>query len=182
MPLFRLPPRRASLTDLVGDALLVAFAGIRQRMKNLIILRTLRDGTDFDQEWFTSTVRAEAEALAVESETDAARVLDDIAYARKRHRSAATAADYNSRDVPLLRRRRRVLLAVAAGLREFQQDDEATAKLIDEARTLALDEIAATAAAVPRKRGARTLKGVARSIALQDLREELDEMFEDVGE
>lgn len=178
MPKFRLPPRRASLSDLVADALLVAFAGIRQRMKNLIILRTLRDGVDFDQTWFTETVRAEAEHLAVESEQDAQRLLVDIGYARKRHRSAVTARDYNSRDVPLLRRRRRVLLAVAKSLRDFQTDDEATAKLIDEARMLALDEIAATAASVPQKRGSRTLKGVARSIALQDLREELEELLD----
>ncbi len=177
MPKFRLP-NRASLSDLVDDALLVAFAGIRQRMKNLIILRTLRDGVDFDADWYAQTMREEAEALVRESEEDAARLLVDIGYARKRHRAAVTARDYNSRDVPLLRRRRRVLLAVAERLRSFQEDPEAMQKLLDEARTLALDEIAATAASVPRKRGARTLRGVARSIALQDLREELSEMLD----
>ena len=172
-------PRRVTLAELVADAMLVAFAGIRQQVKNQIILRALRDGADFDEAWLTDAVRSDAEALALESEADAARVRGELEYARKRRRRAVTARDYNVKDVPLLRRRIRVLLAVAANLRTFQADEEAIDRLADEARTHALDEIAATAASVPRKRGARALKGVARSIALQDLREELSELVDE---
>ena len=49
MALPRSPFRRRPLfADLVADALLVARAGVRQRVKNVVILRTLRDGADFD--------------------------------------------------------------------------------------------------------------------------------------
>lgn len=72
MALSRSPFRRRPLfADLVADALLVARAGVRQKVKNVVIMRTLRDGADFDLEWYTDAVRAELEALAVESEAAA---------------------------------------------------------------------------------------------------------------
>lgn len=177
MALPRSPFRRRPLfADLVADALLVARAGVRQKVKNVVIVRTLRDGVDFDLEWYTDAVRMELEALAVENEADAAQLVRDIQYAQGRHFRAVTARDYVDRDVPKLRRRRRVHLALAARLRALAEDEAAVVALVEDARMLALDDIAAAAAAVPRRRGPKPLTGAARRIALADLQEDLEEL------
>ena len=147
--------------------MLVARAGVRQRVKNVVIMRTLRDGADFDLDWYTDAVRTELEALAVENETAAEQLVRDAAYAQGRHFRAATARDYVDRDVPKLRRRRRVHLALVA--------------LVEDARMLALDDIASAAAAVPRAHGPRPLTGPARRIALADLIDDLDELGREHG-
>jgi len=177
MPPLRTPFRRRPLfADLVADALLVARAGVRQRAKNVLIVRSLRDGADFDADWYADAVRTELELLASESEADAERLSREADHAQGRHLRAVTARDYVDRDVPKLRRRRRVHLALAARLRELAADPDAVAALLAEARTLALDDIASAAAQVPRARGPKPLTGPARRIAVADLLEDLDEL------
>lgn len=165
--------------ELVADALLVARAGVRQSVKNVVIVRALRDRIDFDHLWYVDAVRAELEMVAVEAETDAARVKRELDYAKGRHFSAVTARDYVARDVPPLKRRRKVLLALAAELRAIALDDAAVEQIIDEARNNALDEIAATASHVPGRGTVEPVKGIARSRALQRLREELRDYDDD---
>jgi len=156
--------------------MLVARAGVRQTVKNVVIMRTLRDGADFDLEWYTDAVRTELEALAAESEAAAEQLERDAEYARGRHYRATTARDYVDRDVPKLRRRRRVHLALAARLRALAEDDRSVVALIEDARVLALDDIASAAAAVPRLNGPRPLTGAARRIALADLADDLADL------
>lgn len=178
----RRPPvrrRRVPFSELLADAVLVVHAGVRQSVKNVVIVRALRDGADFDAEWYADAVRAELESIAVESETDAARLQRELDYARGRHFSAVTARDYVDRDVPVLRKRRKVMLALAAELRARATDDAFVAAVIDEARANALDEIAATASHVPGRGTVAPLRGVARSRALQRLREELRDYDDD---
>jgi hypothetical protein len=171
--------RRVPFADLLADALLVARAGVRQSVKNVVIVRALRDGADFDADWYADAVRAELESIAVESETDAARLQRELVYARGRHYSAVTARDYVDRDVPTLRKRRKVMLALAVELRALAADDSVVAALIDEARDNALDEIAATASHVPGRGTVEPVLGVVRSRALQRLREELRDYTDD---
>ncbi len=165
--------------ELVADALLVARAGVRQSVKNVIIVRALRDRIAFDHLWYVDAVRAELEMVAVESETDAARVQRELDYAKGRNFSAVTARDYVARDVPPLRLRKRVLLALATELRALAADDDAVEAIIDDARANALDEIAATASHVPGRGTVEPLKGVARSRALHRLNEELRDYADD---
>lgn len=174
--------RRPLFAELVADAVLVARAGVRQRVKNVMILRTLRDGVDFDLDWYADAVRTELDTLARENEANAAQLDQDVTFAQGRHLRAMSAADYVDRDVPKLLRRRRVHLALAARLRAFADDELAIESLIGEARSLALDEIASAAAAVPRRHGTRPLSGAARRVALADLLEDLAELGRREGE
>ncbi|HTN57920.1 MAG TPA: hypothetical protein VL043_06615 [Protaetiibacter sp.] len=165
--------RRPGIAELIDDALLVARAGVRQSLKNVVIVRTLRDGAAYDADWYGDAVRAELELLAVESEEHAARLTREIDYAKGRHLRAVTAADYMARDVPKLKRRRKVQLALAARLRELADDPDAVRALVEQARLDALDDIAAAAAEVPQRRHPRALTGSARRIALADLLDDL---------
>ena len=171
--------RKVPFAELLTDAVLVARAGVRQRVKNVVIVRALRDGADFDAERYADAVRAELESIAVESETDAARVKRELDYARGRHYEAATARDYVDRDVPTLRKRRKVMLALAVALRALATDDAVVAAIVDDARDNALDEIAATASHVPGRGTVEPARGVNRSRALQRLRDELRDYADD---
>jgi hypothetical protein len=165
--------RKVPFADLLADALLVARAGLRQSVKNVVIVRALRDGHDFDADWYGDAVRTELEAMAVETDADAARLKRELDYAKGRYYEAVTARDYVDRDVPALRKRRKVMIALAAELRARADDEEFLTELIADARANALDEIAATASHVPGRGTVEPLRGVAKSRALQRLREEL---------
>ncbi|MCS0498464.1 hypothetical protein [Protaetiibacter mangrovi] len=166
-------PWRPRFTELVDDALLVARAGVRQSVKNVVIMRTLRDGAAYDADWYADAVRGELEMLAVESDAHAARLTREIDYAKGRNLRAVTAADYMNRDVPKLKRRRKVQHALAERLRALAQDPDAVVALVEQARLDALDDIAAAAAEVPQRRHPRTVTGSARRIALADLLDDL---------
>lgn len=174
--------RRPLFAELVADAMLVARAGVRQHVRNVVIMRTLRDGADFDLAWYTDAVRAELEAGARESEAAAEQLATDARRARGRHLNATTARDYVDRDVPKLQRRRRVHLALAARLRAFADDELAVLALIEDARALALDDIASAAAAVPGSHGPRALTGAARRIAIADLLDDLADLAREARE
>ena len=62
-----------------------------------------------------------------------------------------------------------------AKLRRLADDDEAVSRLLAEARLRALDEITATTASVPGLGRIRPATGIARSRALQSLRDELSD-------
>lgn len=160
---------------MTADATLVARAAVRQAVKNLMLVRALRDAADFDAAWYAAAVGAEFELLAVEAETDADRLAQVRSRTAKRKGRARFAADYRAADAEALRLRERVLRGVAAELRRLAEDEEAVAATIDEARAQALGEIASTAAAVPGRGQTSPLRGIARSRALQSLRDELSD-------
>ncbi len=160
---------------MTSDATLVARAAVRQSVKNLMLVRALRDAADFDAAWYAAAVGAEFELLAVEAETDADRLAKVRSRTAKRKGRARFAADYRAADAEALRLREKVLRGVAVELRRLADDEDAVAATIDEARAQALGEIAATAAAVPGRGHTAPLRGVARSRALQSLRDELSD-------
>ncbi|MCS0498466.1 hypothetical protein [Protaetiibacter mangrovi] len=168
-------PRHPRRSEMVADATLVSVAAARQAAKNLMLVRALRDAADFDHDWYMAAVRREFEVLAVEADANAARVLRIRAKAGRRHGHALSADDYRAADTRRLKKRARVLTDLAEELRRLSTDDETIATLIDEARIQALDEITATTAAVPGLGRTKPAKGVARSKALQALREELSD-------
>lgn len=133
---------RARKSDVVDDAVMLATAAVRIAVKNLLIVRALRDGADYEESWWLATVAREFELIAAEKTMDAERVAEERATARKRKGKARHPADYRTRDVPKLKKRMRILLAIAARLRALATDDENLKQLMTEARQGALDEIA----------------------------------------
>jgi flagellar motility protein MotE (MotC chaperone) len=160
---------------MVADATLVSLAAVRQAVKNVMLVRALRDDVDFDEEWYADAARRELEELAGEAAAEAAR-LREVREATRRRRGAARAADdYRAADSRHLKRRARVLEELVEELGRLTQDDTTVSTLIAEARLRALDEITATTASVPGLGRERAATGIARSRALQSLREELSD-------
>jgi hypothetical protein len=132
---------RSRKSDIVADAAVLATGAVRIAVKNLLIVRALRDNADFDERWWRETVAHEFELLAAENEADATR-LEGVREKSKKKRGRAVAPDdYRSRDAPLLKRRIRVLRKIAIRLRELAADEDAVLALVAEARQSALDEI-----------------------------------------
>ena len=127
----------------VDEALLIASAGARLSLKNLFILRTLRDGKSFEESWYATAIREELLHLADETDLDADRMLDERERALKRQGRALFQDDYRLIDAELLDRREKVLRGLAARLRALSDDREHLGALISEAREQALDEVVA---------------------------------------
>jgi hypothetical protein len=160
---------------MVADATLVSLAAVRQAVKNVMLVRALRDDVDFDEEWYADAARRELEQLAGEAAAEAAR-LREVREATRRRRGVARAADdYRAADSRHLKRRARVLEELVEELGRLTQDDTTVSTLVAEARLRALDEITATTASVPGLGRERAATGIARSRALQSLREELSD-------
>ena len=160
---------------MVADATLVSLAAVRQAAKNLMLVRALRDSADFDAEWYADAVGRELGLLATQADADAERLAGELAALSSRRGAPAHGGDYRAKDARKLRRRRRVLRDLARELRELSGDDATVTGIIADARIRALDEITATAASVPGVGRAKPAKGIARSRALQALREELSD-------
>jgi len=167
--------RRPRRSEMVADATLVSRAAVRQALKNLVLVRALRDDADFDAAWFADAARAELEQLAAEADADATRVRGLRASAAHRRGRALAADDYRAADACRLRRRAHVLDDLAVELRRLAGDDDAISQLVAEARGNALDELAATTASVPGLGRTTPATGLARSRALHALREELSD-------
>ncbi len=133
----------------VDEAVLIACAGARLALKNLFILRTLRDGKGFDEGWYRTAVREELLNLANETDADADRVLSERERAVRRQGRALFQDDYRLIDADLLDRREKVLRGLAARLRALSADDEHIRTLISEAREQALDEVVAAISTLP---------------------------------
>lgn len=164
---------------MVADATVVSLAAVRQAAKNLMLVRALRDSADFDEQWYADAVAREFELLATQAEADAERLEVARQKALGRRGRAVTADDYHAADTRRLKRRIRVLQELAEELRRMAADEEAVRTVISEARLRALDEITQAAASVPGAGRTKPLTGIARSRALQTLREELEDYLDD---
>jgi hypothetical protein len=132
---------RSRTADIVEDAVLLATAAVRIAVKNLLIVRALRDRADFDEPWWRSAVEHEFDLLAAENEADATRLEGVRVAAKGKHGRAQHPADFRARDRPVLKRRIRILRRIATRLREIATDEDAVLALVAEARQNALDEI-----------------------------------------
>jgi hypothetical protein len=128
-------------SDVITDALLLATAAVRTAVKNLLIVRALRDQAEYEEAWWVRTVGEEFASIAAENEEAAVRLEAERARAKKKRGRALHPTDFRARDVPVLKKRIRVLRTIAARLRELATDEGAVLALVAEARAAALDEI-----------------------------------------
>jgi hypothetical protein len=133
------PRDEPTIDEVVDDGLLIAIAGVRLAVRNLMILRALRDKADYDEAWYLDATLTELRLLAAEKRSDATRVAEYHRAATERSGRPATPIDYRWEDASTLERREAALLGLAERL-EAMGDAEAGA-IVDAARASALDDI-----------------------------------------
>ena len=164
----------------IEDGVLVALAAVRLKITNRLIVRSLRDGKDYDEQRVRLRVTKEILNLAVEKEKDAKRIRKVLETVGDKPGAADGPADFRSRDAKTLKRRAKVSSGLAARLAELATDPELVGGIAERAHSAFLDEFAVSVA-----RGARAfakpaldppLGIVDRNAALQGLSEDLDEL------
>ncbi len=133
---------KASIGELVEDGMLLSLAGVRMAVKNLIIVRALRDGAEYDEAWYLAAVQHELLVLAAEKTTDADRVETATRAAASLRGKATHQSDYRRGDRKMLERRTAVLRALATELTKASEDIDGAGALVRLARQSALDDIA----------------------------------------
>jgi hypothetical protein len=162
----------------IEDGVLVALAAVRLKVTNRLIVRSLRDGKDYDEQRVRLRVTKEILNIAVEKEKDAKRVRAILETVADKPGAADDASDFRSRDAKTLKRRAKVSSGLAARLAELATDPELVGEVADRAHTAFLDEFAASvvggARAVTRSPSGPALTVMERNAELQGLSEDLE--------
>jgi hypothetical protein len=117
---------------------------VRLSVKNLMILKSMRDHADWDVSRYVEAVRQELSNLADEKDGDATRIAALAHEARKLSGEATHQADYRSGDVESLRLRESVSRGLAVLLRELSTQDDYVTEFVEVAHAAAWEEIAAS--------------------------------------
>lgn len=170
-----LPP--PSIEAQIEEGVLVALSAVRLAVTNRLIVRSLRDGKDYDEKRLRLRVTKEILNLAVEKEKDAQRVRALRVDARERPGQAEGPDDFRARDAKTLERRATVSAGLAARLAELATDPEVVGDIAQRAHRAFLDEFAVSVA-----RGARAFEIPARSRRLNEMdrQAELQGLSEDL--
>src|SRR5215207_5546409 len=89
----------------VDEGLLIVASAFRLALKNLLIVRALRDGADYDESALVAALNAEIGGLITEKEEEAVRLRKAMRSARRRKGWASWHDDYRQQDMPALERR-----------------------------------------------------------------------------
>jgi hypothetical protein len=138
------PSAETSIAELIDEAMLIAAAGVRLAIKNLIILRSLRDHADYDEEKLVESVRQELHNMADEKAGDANRFAALRTDVQSRPGQPRHHDDYRFVDTEMLKRREDVSRGLADRLRALSEDEGYVRDLVVAARTVAWEEIAAS--------------------------------------
>ena len=136
------PLPEASIADLVEEGELIASSSVRLAVKNLIIMGSLSEGLDYDEQRYTQAARDELLELAREKDDDADRVAQDAAQASERAGRGQSFHDYREVDGAILERRELYARQLASHLRTLADDEGYARGLAMRARESAWDEIA----------------------------------------
>lgn len=137
-----LPP--AEFDDLIDEGVLIAAAGVRLAVKNLMILTSLRDHADYDEERYLDAVRQELGNLADEKDADADRLARLRVDAGERRGLPTHHSDYRRVDTEALLRRWELSRGLARRLRQLGEQPGFVGELVGEARESAWAEVAAS--------------------------------------
>lgn len=117
---------------------MIAGAAVRLAVTNLMIVRSVRDGLDYDESRYLAAVREEVENLAHEKSADADRVARIRAESAQRAGRPEHHSDYRAVDGEVLERREEVSRALAERLHEVSRDDAWVREVVASARESAL--------------------------------------------
>lgn len=144
-------PDAAEVENSADEGLLIVSAGFRLTLKNLIIVRALRDGEAWDEGDLLAALAFEIDNLIDERQQDADFLDKTIKRARRRSGRAGWHDDYRQQDVPTLELRRAADRRMIERLQELAEDDEYLRGQLALARDAALDDVmSAKFAAQPR--------------------------------
>jgi hypothetical protein len=137
---------RRAIEEEASEGLLLAEYATRMRLKNRIIVDTVRAEGAVDPEAWADEVRLVLGGLRLEAEASARRMEQEAGVARLLEGSAQHEHDYRVSDADNLDRRRRVYRLVARRLLSWENDAAQVAALLDAARQDAHEEIDAALA------------------------------------
>jgi len=165
----------------IEDGVLVALAAVRLAVTNRLIVRSLRDGQDYNEERLRQRVTTEILKVAAEKEKDAERIRAILETVADKPGAADDASDFRARDAKMLKRRAKVSEGLAERLNELAVDPDVLGEVADRAHAAFLDEFAVSVARGVRAfddpvRGA-PLSAMDRNAALQGLSEDLDDLL-----
>ncbi len=164
----------------IDDGVLVALAAVRLAVTNRLIVRSLRDGQDYDEERVRQRVMKELLKLAAEKEKDAKRILKVLETVGDKPGAAGGPDDFRARDAKTLKRRAKVSTGLADRLTELATDPEVVGELASRAHSAFLDEFAVSvvrgAHAFDSPAGKKPLTEMDRVAQLQGLSEDLDDL------
>jgi len=165
----------------IEDGVLVALAAVRLAVTNRLIVRSLRDGQDYNEERLRQRVTNEILKVAAEKEKDAERIRAILETVADKPGAADDASDFRARDAKMLKRRAKVSEGLAERLNELAVDPDVLGEVADRAHAAFLDEFAVSVARGVRAfddpvRGA-PLSAMDRNDALQGLSEDLDDLL-----
>lgn len=173
-----IPVPPPSIEAQIEDGVLVALSAARLAVTNRLIVRSLRDGQDYNEERLRQRVTTELRKLAAEKEKDAKRIRKVLETVGDKPGAADGPSDFRARDAKTLKRRAKVSEGLAERLNELAVDPEVVGDVAERAHAAFLDEFAVSVA-----RGVRAfddpvrgvpLSAMDRNAALQGLSEDLD--------
>jgi hypothetical protein len=174
-----IPTPPPSIDAQIEDGVLVALSAARLAVTNRLIVRSLRDGKNYDAQRVRLRVTTEILKLAVEKEKDAKRIRKVLQGVADKPGVADSPNDFRARDAKTLKRRARVSAGLAARLAELATDPDVVGDIAERANSAFLDEFAVSVA-----RGARAfrtptgqpLSEMDRNAELQGLAEDLERL------
>ena len=177
------PTPPPSIEAQIEDGVLVALSAARLAVTNRLIIRSLREGKDYDDQRVRIEVTAEILALALEKENDAKRVRALRRDARERPGAAVSPNDFRARDAMVLQRRATVSGGLAARLAEIATDPDVVGDLAARAHSAFLDEfgvsVARGARAFTNPTGQKPLTEMDRMAELQGLADDIEKLGRD---
>jgi len=175
-----IPVPPPSIEAQIEDGVLVSLSAARLAVTNRLIVRSLRDGQDYDEQRLRLRVTTEIQKLAAEKEKDAKRIRKVLETVAGKPGAAAGPDDFRSRDTKTLKRRAKVSEGLSERLTELATDPDTVGEIAERAHAAFLDEFAVSVATGARSfndpaRGA-PLSAMDRNAELQGLSEDLEEL------
>ena len=175
-----IPTPAPKIEEQIEDGVLVALAAVRLKVTNRLIVRSLREGKDYDEQRVRLRVTKAILDIAVEKEKDAKRIRKILETVADKPGAADFADDFRARDAKMLKRRAKVSSGLAARLADLATDPETGGEVAERARRAFRDEFAVSvvggARAVTRQPAGPPLTERQRNAELKGLAADLENL------